>query len=80
MSESKEPPLILKLLLLAMIISLVVVLPLAALRDGYLSGGKEGFFQGQSAEQQKAIEAGVARWTIDEKTGLKEFHYGAVKN
>lgn len=27
-------------------------------------------------EQNKAIEAGVGRWTIDQKTGSKKFVYG----
>jgi hypothetical protein len=34
-----------------------------------------GYVCGEDSTQSKAIEAGVAEWRIDPKTGKKSFHF-----
>ena len=38
-----------------------------------------GYDAGTGAEREKAIAAGVGRWTVDAKTGERTFLYGAAK-
>ena len=44
--------------------------------SGALNGHDAGFKAGARAEQQKAIAAGVGRWTVDQETGERRFVYG----
>lgn len=43
---------------------------------GFLNGYRSGERIGVEREQQKAVEAGVGRWTIDPVSGEKTFEYG----
>lgn len=46
---------------------------------GLFFGTMGGWEIGIGTEQRKAIEAGVGRWTIESKTGKKQFEYGQAK-
>jgi len=43
---------------------------------GLAFGTAKGDLHARSEERQKAIDAGVGRWTIDPATGERKFEYG----
>lgn len=55
--------------------AMIVFSGLMCLAGGCLSGVAIGSLY----EQKKAVEAGVGRWVVDEKTGDRRFEYGPAK-
>jgi hypothetical protein len=43
---------------------------------GCIQGNDMGFKYGVATERQKAVDAGVGRWVVDETTGATTFVYG----
>lgn len=57
------------------VVLLTILAYLTSLAAASLRGEQIGLERGRAEERQKAIEAGVGRWTIDPATGERQFTY-----
>ena len=62
------------------ILMAVILTPIAGCQESKLkkeiAAERESAIQQVEAQRQQAIEAGAGRWTIDAKTGEREFKWG----